>query len=370
MKKLTALCIMLCSWYIACGQYTTADVHAYIATYSGTAVQKMKEFGIPASITLAQGILESGAGTSDLARIANNHFGIKCHSDWTGKKYYKDDDKKDDCFRSYASAAQSYDDHSKFLQQNRYKSLFSLNPTDYKAWAKGLKACGYATNPQYAERLIKLIEDYELYKYDTGEAAGKNVGGLAAKNERRTAVAKKNNTASTKREANTSVSPKSSAAVAAGTQHKNDWAKRNNAKRSSGSIILDEFGSSQATFKGFSPVEYPYTARPVYKNNGVYFVVAKSGETYYSIAVDVQLGVGELKLYNEVPNRKYEPYPGEVVYLGTKKNKAEMHTHVVRPGETMRDVAQLYGVKSSALYRINQLDKNTDLVPGQKLKLR
>lgn len=369
MKKLTALCIILCCWYIARGQYTTADVHNYIATYSATAVQKMNEFGIPASITLAQGILESGAGTSDLARIANNHFGIKCHSDWTGKKYYKDDDKKDDCFRSYANAAQSYDDHSKFLQQNRYKSLFTLDKTDYKAWAKGLKACGYATNPQYAERLIKLIEDYELYKYDTG-ATGKKQEALAAKNERKTAVTKKNNTTATTRENNTAVTPKSSSATTASTLRKNDWVKRNNAKRSSGSIILDEFNGSQATFKGFSPVEYPYTSRPVYKNNGVYFVVAKSGETYYSIAVDVQLGVGELKLYNEVPNRKYEPYAGEVVYLGAKKNKAEMHTHMVRPGETMRDVAQLYGVKSAALYRINQLDKNTDLVPGQKLKLR
>ena len=121
---------------------------------------------IPASITLAQGLLESGAGKSLLTVSSNNHFGIKCHNEWTGRRFYKDDDIKDDCFRVYDNARESFEDHSKFLLRPRYQSLFSLKTTDYKGWARGLKACGYATNPQYADKLIGLIELYGLYEYD------------------------------------------------------------------------------------------------------------------------------------------------------------------------------------------------------------
>ena len=121
---------------------------------------------IPASITLAQGLLESGAGKSLLTVSSNNHFGIKCNNGWTGRRFYKDDDIKDDCFRVYDNARESFEDHSKFLLRPRYQSLFSLKTTDYKGWARGLKACGYATNPQYADKLIGLIELYGLYEYD------------------------------------------------------------------------------------------------------------------------------------------------------------------------------------------------------------
>ena len=343
---------------ISYGQYTTADIKQYIATYSDVAVKKMQEFGIPASITLAQGILESGAGTSDLARIANNHFGIKCHSDWTGNKYYKDDDNKHDCFRSYSNAAQSFDDHSKFLQQSRYSSLFLLKPTDYKGWAKGLKSCGYATNPQYAERLIKIIEDYQLYLYDIGEVPGD-------KNQ----YAKREN--NVKSSQNTDVSSVNKANTPNHTMYlpPKNWHKRNT-PRSSGQLSMDEWKAGGNPFKGFAPVEYPYTNRTVCRNNGVYFTVAKMGDTFYSIAVDVQLGVGELKMYNDIPYRKYEPYPGEIVYLEAKKKKAEISTHVVRGHETVRDIAQMYGIKTSALYRLNQMDKNTEIHAGQKLRLR
>ena len=140
----------------------------YINKYAPIAVVKMQEHGIPASITLAQGILESGAGMSELARKSNNHFGIKCHSDWTGEKVYHDDDKKQECFRKYKSVELSYEDHSQFLKKERYKKLYSLDPTDYKGWAKGLKECGYATASDYAKKLIDIIETYELYNYDNG----------------------------------------------------------------------------------------------------------------------------------------------------------------------------------------------------------
>ncbi len=139
----------------------------YIARYGNLAVDQMKKYGIPASITLAQGLLESDAGRSTLAVKCNNHFGIKCHSDWTGRKMYHDDDARQECFRCYSDADDSYRDHSLFLVNGaRYQSLFKLSVTDYKGWAKGLKAAGYATSPTYADKLIEIIERYGLDRYD------------------------------------------------------------------------------------------------------------------------------------------------------------------------------------------------------------
>ena len=140
----------------------------YIQKYAPIAVVKMQKHKIPASITLAQGILESGAGQSELAKKSNNHFGIKCHDDWTGDKVYHDDDMRDDCFRVYKSVKDSYEDHSIFLSSHqRYAGLFRLKPTDYVGWARGLKAAGYATSPTYADRLINIIESYNLDRLDS-----------------------------------------------------------------------------------------------------------------------------------------------------------------------------------------------------------
>ena len=141
----------------------------FIKTYSALAIEQQKKYKIPASITLAQGLLESGAGQSDLARRSNNHFGIKCHSDWRGGRVYHDDDLRGECFRKYKRVEDSYEDHSKFLKRSRYDRLFQLKITDYKGWARGLQKCGYATDRAYANKLIKVIEDYELYRYDTGK---------------------------------------------------------------------------------------------------------------------------------------------------------------------------------------------------------
>jgi LysM repeat protein len=142
---------------------------SYIDYFKNIAITEMNTYGIPASITLAQGILESGSGNSDLARYANNHFGIKCTSDWKGKAYYKDDDQKDDCFRVYKDPTESYKDHSQFLLRKRYAALFQLDKNDYKNWANGLKNAGYATNPKYPDLLINLIEKYSLFQYDQPE---------------------------------------------------------------------------------------------------------------------------------------------------------------------------------------------------------
>ena len=172
LKKNIFLVILFVSSFteILAQNYTKSDIFTYIETYSDVAVRKMKEHGIPASITLAQGILESAAGTSDLAVKANNHFGIKCHKSWEGKTFRKDDDSKNECFRKYKSSIESFEDHSQFLKAARYADLYKLRVTDYEGWAHGLKKAGYATNPQYANRLIRIIEEYNLALYD--RAAG------------------------------------------------------------------------------------------------------------------------------------------------------------------------------------------------------
>lgn len=158
--------LMLCVGGICFGQTKNSAYMQYINTYKDLAIDQMHKHSIPASITLAQALLESGAGQSELARKSNNHFGIKVSTGWTGPYVKADDDRKGEHFRKYSSVAQSYEDHSQFLLKQRYRPLFQLDPLDYKAWARGLKACGYATNPAYANLLINIIDLYELHDYD------------------------------------------------------------------------------------------------------------------------------------------------------------------------------------------------------------
>jgi len=148
---------------------------SYIDQYKNIAIAEMEKYGIPASIKLAQALLESGNGNSTLARDANNHFGIKCGGTWTGKSITKSDDNPNDCFRVYENPEQSFKDHSQFLLRKRYEKLFSLDKNDYRGWARGLKDAGYATNPRYPELLIDLIERYELYKYDSAESRSEKI---------------------------------------------------------------------------------------------------------------------------------------------------------------------------------------------------
>lgn len=149
----------------AAAQHKNAAYQRYIDKYGALAAEQQKKYRIPASVTLAQGIMESGAGASKLAVESNNHFGIKCHNDWRGGRVYHDDDRRGECFRKYKRAEDSYEDHSRFLtERSHYSRLFKLNITDYKGWAKGLQQCGYATDRAYANKLIKIIEDYELYR--------------------------------------------------------------------------------------------------------------------------------------------------------------------------------------------------------------
>lgn len=168
MKNILTLFICLLCALSVQAQTRNKQYEDYIKKYRDIAVREMKRYHIPASITLAQGLLESGAGQSTLARKSNNHFGIKCGGDWRGPTVSHDDDARGECFRAYKHPEESYEDHSKFLAgRPRYASLFKLKITDYKGWAHGLKKAGYATNPRYAEKLIGIIELYNLHKYDT-----------------------------------------------------------------------------------------------------------------------------------------------------------------------------------------------------------
>ena len=175
------LSILFCTINVM-AQRRNSAYEDYINRYKDIAIEQMMRHRIPASITLAQGLLESGAGKSLLTVSSNNHFGIKCHNEWTGRRFYKDDDIKDDCFRVYDNARESFEDHSKFLLRPRYKSLFSLKITDYKGWARGLKACGYATNPQYADKLIGIIELYNLSEYDYAKTYDKFIASHSGAN--------------------------------------------------------------------------------------------------------------------------------------------------------------------------------------------
>ena len=171
MRTLVYLFIALGSISVVAQEATSED---YIRKYHKIAIDEMHAYGIPASITLAQGILESGNGNSDLAHKSKNHFGIKCHKTWSGRKVYHDDDTKNECFRKYRKVSDSYRDHSEFLKnRDRYAFLFDYKMTDYNAWAKGLKKAGYATHPEYAEKLINLIERFDLAQYDQASKSGK-----------------------------------------------------------------------------------------------------------------------------------------------------------------------------------------------------
>jgi len=240
--------------------YTTLS---YIDAFKGVAVEEMNTYGIPASITLAQGILESGSGNGSLAKYANNHFGIKVTSEWKGKGYYKDDDKKNDCFRVYKDARQSYKDHSEFLKRKRYSALFQLDKNDYKNWAYGLKQAGYATNPKYPDLLINLIEKYQLHQYDQSESEKQKI----IREDR----------VFTEINANIPVEQKKFAPVAAPP-------------------------SKQVITTPDSTADTPQVNAPVYtssSNTSKYYTV-KQGDTLYNISKRYNLTVEELRAINNL----------------------------------------------------------------------
>ena len=279
----------------------------YIRTYQAEARRQMDRHAIPASITLAQGLIETGAGTSTLAQEHNNHFGIKCHSTWSGRRTYRRDDNPNDCFRSYPSARDSYDDHSLFLKARRYQRLFALRYDDYRGWAKGLQLCGYATNKGYANMLIKVIEDYELYTFDHGEYPTWYSGGGYA--PRRTTAP---------------------------------------ARRS-----------------------YDSPQRPSYLSYGLLYVLADQNDTYERIAADMGISAKKLAKYNDTPEDFPLNEGDIVYLEPKNKEASPRYsTYTVRIGDSMHDIAQRYGIRLDRLYKLNDKDGDYVPEEGDILRLR
>lgn len=302
------------------GQRLTPE--EYIGEWKDVAVKKMKEHGIPASITLAQGLLESGNGNSELAREGNNHFGIKCTPDWNGGRTYHDDDKKDDCFRKYKDAAQSYDDHARFLQKPRYAALFELKSTDYEGWAKGLKKAGYATDPNYPSKLIALIERYELHKLDKG--------------------------------IDVTYKPKPTTGGSANQSSANKPSGRKPHKRGAESgVVTWSSGRAVESFEG-----------------RINYVVVKEGDDLRKLAGDLEMTHGMIARWNDI-DKNAQLEAGQRIYIQPKRNTSRSTAeHRAVAGETLWEVSQQYGVKLAKLAKYNGLPENSTLAAGQRIHLK
>ncbi len=340
----------------------------YLDRFSALAISEMERSGVPASITLAQGMLESNYGRSRLATQANNHFGIKCHSDWQGGKIYHDDNRRGECFRAYKSAWESYRDHSDFLVKgSRYRSLFSLARTDYKGWAHGLRKAGYATDPKYASSLIRKIEEYQLWSYDTGGVPALVAMHQASSPSRQPAVAP-----GAVRAAGETVS--SAAGKAAGRSDVSTTAKPSAAGTPDSRVAAAATVAAPVTV---SEVEEPIgvisftTGVRTMRNNNVEYVIAEAGESYESLADRHQLLLWEITRYNDVA-LDATPRPGSRVYLGMKRTRAArgFSMHLVLEGETMHSVSQSYAIRLSSLYKLNLMEEGTECTTGQKLRIR
>ena len=305
----------------------------YIERYKHIAIDHMERYGIPASITMAQGILESDSGNSNLARRSNNHFGIKCKKNWTGQRVYHTDDAPDECFRKYDTVEESYEDHANFLDQSpRYDSLFAYSATDYRSWARGLKAAGYATAPDYAQRLMRIIEDNRLYLLD--QENGSSLYASSLKEEATKAAEE--------------FEQSSSFAQPTTTE---------------GRIDPNDYRVVERTYNGFS----------VYENNRSHFVIARTGDTFEQIALTFAITPKTIRKYNEIDVKNTsDPIQGEMIYIERKQAKwwGERPTHRVEQGETLRSISQEYGVRLSKLAAINHLKKETPLQAGAEIKLR
>src|SRR5664280_2533195 len=317
------LCLISCRTYkpLVSSAVPAQSVSDYVNQYKDLAISEMKRTGIPASITLAQAIIESDCGRSTLAREANNHFGIKCHDDWTGPTVRHNDNSRNECFRKYKKAEESFYDHSDFLKAARYSFLFNNRPTDYKAWAYGLKKAGYATNPDYANMLIRTIEANGLWTFDSG-----------------------NNPA---------------------VQYAQDIVP-----------IKEPFKISGDSSKNKTQPSYrndAVSARVprVMENNRIQYIIVKDGDTREKLENEFQLLRWELSKYNELKN-DFTLTPGQILYLQPKRDRSEQGKdyYTMVAGDTMYQISQRYGIKVKKLYEMNRMADGTEPDAGKKIWLR
>jgi hypothetical protein len=298
-------------------------IRQYVTQYKDIAISEMQRTGIPASITLAQGIHETLAGTSDLVQKSNNHFGIKCKANWTGETVSHDDDARGECFRKYNNAEDSYRDHSDFLKGSpRYASLFTLDPTDYEGWAQGLKKAGYATNPKYPIVLVKLIEDYQLQDY-TMIALGK-------KSPDDILTAKTTNT---------------EAAVQ----------------------VVSEIKQPEAAPEPEKiPVSYP---AGVFEINDTKVVFVKTGTPFLFVAQQNSLPLARIFEFNEMKQSETAE-TDQLIFLQRKRKAGKTDFHIVQTGESLHDIAQAEGIRLESLMEYNMLKDDQQPAVGEKLSLR
>lgn len=317
-SKLTLVLSILLLGKIVMAQSSEA-IKDYIATYHQAAIEEMKRSGVPASITLAQGIHESMAGQSVLVQASNNHFGIKCKSDWTGPYVLHDDDAPNERFRKYESAFESYKDHSDFLRKgSRYAFLFDLDPTDYEGWAKGLKRAGYATNPKYPQILIKLIEDYNLQDY-TLIALGRKAPEQEEYLVSAPVINDMNMTAPSGPAVNTTVQETS----------------------------------------------YP---EGVFKINETSVIFVPKGTSFLALAQQHHMSLSRLFDFNDMPAQDIAT-EDQLIYLQRKRKTGASETHKVLPGEDLYDIAQTEGIRLSSLLDYNYLKADMQPQTGEVLYL-
>ena len=311
---------------ISCGAVyaqTRQTREEYIEKYKSIAVAHMEKYGIPASITMAQGILESDAGNSALSLSSNNHFGIKCKKSWTGRKVYYDDDAKGECFRAYPSVEASYEDHALFLDSSpRYDSLFSYPSNDYRSWARGLKAAGYATAPDYAERLVTIIEKYKLYILDQADGSAIYSSGKHAKQNA-------------------------------------EWFAQQSS--SPNQQMEDPFNVTINAHKGYS----------IYRVNHTCYVLAKEGDTYESLSKIFAISESNLRKFNDV-NRRAVLTKGSIVFIERKKGAwlSQQLLHTASHGQTLHSISQSYGIRLRRLARLNRTRPSRPLEVDQTIRLR
>lgn len=313
MKKILLFIALLST----CGVFAAQNPRylTYIDQWKKMAIEQQQNYGIPACITLAQGLLESSAGQSELAQNANNHFGIKCTSDWLGGSYYYDDDRKGECFRVYNNAEESFEDHALFLRRSRYAPLYELDIVDYRRWAQGLSACGYATDPSYATKLIAIIENYGL---DTIADSGKWIVDSGKK-------------------------PSSS-------------------KVDSLEVVPNEAGEMWVEVKTVKEErEAFYAAHPKEKVNHTPFYFAREGDTYATIAYQLNMKERTLRQYNDAEGHILKP--GDRVFTTKKPRyvrgiKSVMWVH---PGETLWSISQREGLQLKTIYEVNELDPSVKI---------
>ncbi len=316
---------------VVCGLFMVGGVLAeqprmsreeYIRRYKGLVMESQEVYGIPASIKMAQALLESDNGNSRLAREANNHFGIKCKSDWTGMTISHDDDAKGECFRKYASVEDSYRDHSEFLDNSpRYQDLFKLDPLDYKGWAYGLKAAGYATDPNYPERLIKIIEENKLYLLDQNKELPEELPRRPEPIE-------------------TEIPMPTSAPIE--------------------KIDVDNYIVAMEKLRGYS----------LYHNNGSQFIIANEGDTFESLGRKIGISAKRLRKMNDLPETA-QLAGGEMVYVRSKAKRSGNGKliHIVREGDTMHSISQQYGIRLKNLAKMNHREENARVEVGQQIRL-